>query len=73
MAKDYAFLLQEKEKWAGRKDELEAEIAKIDEEEKRLLGELEKMREQIRYYESLTRDMKKELQPSSVSGMLKSI
>ena len=71
MAKDYSFLLQEKDKWVKKKKELEAEIVKIEEEDKRLRGELVKMHEQVTYYDLLTRDMKKEVQPSSVSGMFK--
>lgn len=73
MVKDYSFLAQEKEKWTARKKELETEIEKINEEEKRLKGELAKMHEQISYYDSLTRDMKRDVQPSSVSEMLKSM
>jgi predicted nucleic acid-binding Zn-ribbon protein len=73
LAKDYSFLLQERDRWVARKKELESEISKIDQEDSRLRGELEKIREQAAYYESLTRDMKRELQPSSVSGMLKSM
>jgi len=69
--KDYAFMVQEKEKWVNRKKELEAELVSIDEEERRLLGELVKMREQVSYYDSLTRDMKRQMQPADVSNMMK--
>ena len=73
MPKDYGALIQEKDNWTAKKKEIESEIKKIDDEEKRLAGELAKIREQAAYYDSLTRDMKKELQPQGVSSMFKSI
>jgi predicted nucleic acid-binding Zn-ribbon protein len=73
MPKDYGAILQEKDRWTLRKRELEVDVVKIEEEEKRLAGELAKMREQISYYDSLTRDMKREMQPPGVSSMFKSI
>lgn len=73
MEKDHYFMLQERDKWQARKRDIEDKIVELDEEEKRLRGELGKMMEQVEYYNSLTKDMKRELQPSSVSSMLKTI
>ena len=73
MTKNYEFLLTEKEKWAKRRNDLEKEIAELDMEEKRLVSELAKIRGQVSYYETLTRDMKRELQPPDVVGILKTL
>lgn len=45
----------------------------MDDERKRLAEELEKVDQQIAYYESLTRDMKRELGRPGLSSLLSSL
>lgn len=65
--------VEEKEKFTKRLSELEKTVEMLSKEEDHLLGELKKVKQQILYYEKLTRDMKKELQPATVGSMLSSI
>lgn len=73
MAKDYAHLVREKEKWSARKNELEEELEKIVSEEKHLKEERTRIVEQVNYYTRLISDMKKELQPGGVSTLIRNI
>ncbi len=63
----------ELEDWKEKQINLEKEISGIEEEEKSILAELARVEEQITYYESLQSDMKKELEPPKLSGMLSSL
>lgn len=63
----------ELEDWKEKQINLEKEISGIEEEEKSILSELARVEEQITYYESLQSDMKKELEPPKLSGMLSSL
>lgn len=71
--KGYWQAIEEKEKCMKRLEELKTLVAGLNAEEEHILGELEKVKQQVLYYEKLTRDMKKELQPATVSGLLSSI
>lgn len=71
--KGYWQAIEEKEKYAKRLVELEKIIETLNAEEEHILGELEKVKQHILYYEKLTRDMKKELQPATISSLLSSI
>jgi len=63
---------QEFERWRGRERRLLEALAQVDEESRRLTDELLKVEQQIAYYDSLTRDMKRELGPSGLSSLLSS-
>ncbi len=63
----------ELEDWKEKRVNLEKELNETEEEEKSLLGELARIEEQIAYYESLQSDIKKELEPPKLSGMLSSL
>lgn len=52
---------------------LEAALRDLEEAERRLLDELEKVNRQVAYYDSLAQDMKKEYEPSSLSKVLSSL
>ena len=63
---------KEFERWRGRERRLLEALAQVDEESRRLTDELLKVEQQIAYYDSLTRDMKRELGPSGLSSLLSS-
>lgn len=54
-------------------DELHLLIREAEEEEARLIEELAKVDAQAGYYESLAGDMKRDLQPPSLSRLLRSM
>ena len=64
---------QEFERWRGRERRLLEALAQVDEESRRLTDELLKVEQQIAYYDSLTRDMKREFGRPSLSGLLSSL
>ena len=52
---------------------LEVAIRALEEDERRLDGELAKVDEQVAYYDALARDMKREIRrPQSLSAILRS-
>lgn len=59
-------------RWSRRERQLLDAVEDLDEEETRLRGELEQVDRQIAYYESLARDMKRELEPVKLSTLLTS-
>ncbi len=63
---------KEFERWRGRERRLLDALAQVEEESRRLGEELTKVEQQITYYDSLTRDMKRELGPSGLSSLLSS-
>jgi tetrahydromethanopterin S-methyltransferase subunit B len=63
----------ELEDWREKQVNLERQLRKTEEEEKGILAEMARVEEQITYYESLQSDMKKELEPPKLSGMLSSL
>lgn len=63
----------ELEEWKSKQSKLGEELKEIEEEEKYIQGELARVEEQIAYYDSLESDMKKELEPPKLSGMLSSL
>jgi uncharacterized protein YlxW (UPF0749 family) len=60
------------ERWRLRERQLVDTIRDLEEEENRLLGEIAKVDQQVTYYESLARDMKRELGPPKLSTLLTS-
>ena len=59
-------------RWSRRERQLLDALEDLDEQETRLRGELEQVDRQIAYYESLARDMKRELEPVKLSTLLTS-
>jgi len=53
--------------------EVEAALREAEAEEARLVEELAKVDEQAGYYDSLAGEMKRDLQPHSLSGMIRSL
>ena len=63
----------ELEDWREKQAKLERKLVEIVGEERSILSELARVEEQIAYYNSLQSDMKKELEPPKLSGMLSSL
>ncbi len=64
---------KEYERWRQRERRIQEAIAQVDEERERLDAELERVDQQVVYYDSLTRDMKKELRRPGLSSLLSSM
>jgi hypothetical protein len=63
--------LEERERWMERESEVIAEIESTPKGQRReKQEELTLIREQVAYYDALTRDMKKSVKPSKVSQLL---
>jgi hypothetical protein len=60
------------ERWRLRERQLLGTIRDLEAEETRLLSEIARVDQQVTYYESLARDMKRELGPPKLSGLLTS-
>jgi predicted nucleic acid-binding Zn-ribbon protein len=63
----------ELEDWRDKQVNLEKQMSETEEEERAIQAELAHAEEQIAYYDSLQSDMKKELEPPKLSGMLSSL
>ena len=72
MADPVARTHAELEQWRLRERNLLEALQDLDEEEARLQTELDRVDRQVAYYESLARDMKKELGPPKLSTLLTS-
>jgi len=59
-------------RWRGRERRLLDALEQVEDESRRLTEELAKVEQQIAYYDSLARDMKRELGPSGLSSLLSS-
>lgn len=64
---------REFERWRGRERRVLDALQQVDEESQRLQDELGKVEQQIAYYDSLTRDMKRELGRPGLSSLLASL
>ncbi len=64
---------KEYERWRLRERRLLQAIEQVDEERGRLGTELERVEQQVSYYDNLTRDMKKELRRPGLSSLLSSM
>ena len=60
-------------RWRLRERETESALRDAEAEELRISEELAKVDEQAGYYDSLTGDMKKDVQPHSLSGLIRSL
>lgn len=66
--------LQERDRWLEREAEVRKELKILPRGEKReKRQELERIREQVSYYEALTRDMKKSVRTSNVPTLLNTL
>lgn len=63
---------QEIERWRQRERRLLDALQSVDDERNRLDDELLKVEQQVAYYDSLTREMKRELGPPGLSSLLSS-
>lgn len=66
-------LSREFDRWRGRENRILDALSQVDEERRRVTEELEKVDQQISYYDSLTRDMKRELGRPGLSSLLSSL
>lgn len=64
---------QEATRWRRREQRLVAILDKIEDERRRLAEELTRVDEQVAYYDSLTREMKRELGRPGLSSFLSSL
>jgi cob(I)alamin adenosyltransferase len=66
--------IKELENWRDRKEKILNELMTLSDDEKtEKKRELEKINEQIAYYESLIKDMKKEVKPPKIGHLLDAI
>ena len=72
MAGSTLMLSEELVRWRRRQQHLEDTLRRLSEEEERLTRELVKAEKQLAYYNSLTSEMKRELEPPGLASMLKS-
>ncbi len=64
---------KEADRWRHRERRLLDALKEVDEERHRLDDELQKVEQQLTYYDSLTRDMKRELGRPGLSSLLSSL
>jgi len=64
---------KEFDRWRQREQRLLDAMRAVDEERRRLDEELAKVEQQVTYYDSLTRDMKRELGRPGLSSLLSSL
>jgi chromosome segregation ATPase len=64
---------KEFERWRQRERRLLEALDQVEDERRRLDEELVRVRQQVDYYDSLTRDMKKELGRPGLSNLLSSL
>ena len=60
-------------RWRTREKRLLESLKEAEDERRRLEEELTKVDEQVAYYDSLTRDMKREYGKAGLSGLLSSL
>lgn len=64
---------KEFEQWRGRERRIVDALTQVQEERRRVTEELGKIEQQIAYYASLTKDMKRELGRPGLSSLLSSL
>lgn len=72
MAHSTSIITEELTRWRQRQEQIENILKELNQEEERLSRELVKAEKQLAYYNSLTSDMKRELEPPGLASMLKS-
>lgn len=66
-------LQKEFDRWRQRERRLLTALDQVEGERRRLDGELVRVEQQVAYYDSLTRDMKKELGRPGLGNLLSSL
>jgi len=69
----YVAASEELQRLRARVREVEASLREAEAEEQRIVAELAKVDAQAGYYDLLAEDMKRDLQPSSLSGLIRSL
>jgi hypothetical protein len=64
---------KEAQRWRLRERRILDALQTVEDERRRLADELLKVEQQLSYYDSLARDMKRELGPPGLSGLLSSL
>ncbi len=64
---------REFDRWRQRERRIVESLKEVDEERRRLEEELQKVAQQVAYYASLTRDMKREYGRPGLSGLMSSL
>ncbi len=64
---------KEFDRWRQRERRILDSLASVDEERRRLAEELAKVNQQVLYYDSLTREMKREFGRPGLSSLLSSL
>jgi len=64
---------KEIERWRQRERRLREALGQVDDERQRLESELVKVEQQLVYYDSLTREMKRELGRPGLSSLMSSL
>ena len=70
MASSFNLINEELTRWRRRQMQIEDSLKRIQSEEERLSRELAETEKQLAYYNSLTSDMKRELEPPNLASML---
>ena len=65
--------VEECERWKKEEIKLQEYLKQLVEDEERVLQEIEKVRQQVVYYKALTKDMKKEIKPPTISNLMESL
>lgn len=73
MSKALQAVEREVERWRQRERRILDALQTVDDERHRLDEELLKVDQQVSYYDSLTREMKRELGPPGLSSLLSSL
>ncbi len=72
-AMDVSATVAELDRLRQRVREVEAALREAEAEEARVAAELEKVDAQAVYYDSLAGDMKRDLQPPNLAGLIRSL
>jgi hypothetical protein len=65
--------MEECERWKKEELKLREYLKQLVEDEERVMQEIEKVRQQVLYYQALTKDMKKEIKPPTISDLMESL
>ena len=65
--------MEERERLKKEELKLREYLKQLVEDEERVMQEIEKVRQQVLYYKALTKDMKKEIKPPTISDLMESL
>jgi DNA primase large subunit len=65
--------MEERERLKKEELKLREYLKQLVEDEERVMQEIEKVRQQVLYYRALTKDMKKEIKPPTISDLMESL